>query len=240
MATYCDIIRTQGDESTLGMEVVRFQSNELLEGQFNGRALSVSASLGEPGPAENANAGNPDPGTGNLAGLDSPNIIEVFDDGYMAVTDDSESLYMEIPTSWNQIDGTDWSDYWGDLYFDAVDITAAPDLDGYYSSYGYPGVSFSASTDWGDIGGYIMLLDGVKYWFEDACEYGWREKYEDPVYEGAYDYWNCGGNADLYVVGVRPISDPTAYLMLITVQVTSDEDFDALDRIMSTFDLYLQ
>jgi len=240
MATYCDIIRTQGDESTLGMEVVRFQSNELLEGQFNGRALSVSESLGDPGPSENVNAANPEADTGNVTGLDSPNIVEVFDDGYMGVTDDSESLYMEIPTSWDQIDGSAWSDYWGDLYFDAVDITAAPDLEGYYSSYGYPGVSFSASSDWGSIGGYIMLLDGVKYWFEDSCDYGWREKYEDPVYEGAYDYWNCGGNADLYVVGVRPIADPTAYLMLITVQVTSDEDFDALDKIMSTFDLYLQ
>ena len=83
-----------------------------------------------------------------------------------------------------------------------------------------------------------MLLDGVKHWFEDDCIYEWREKYEDPVYEGAYDYWNCGRYADLYVVGVRPIADPTAYLVLVTIQITSDEDYLALDRIMTTFDLY--
>ncbi|MFN2112969.1 MAG: S1C family serine protease [Anaerolineales bacterium] len=241
MATYCDIIRTQGDENTLSMEVLRFQTNELLEGQFNGRALSVSGSLSDVEPVQDTNPMKDDDGGAVIySGLDSPNIVEVLDDGFMAVTDDTESLYMEVPTSWNQIDGSSWSDYWGDLYFDAVDVTAAPDLEGYYSSYGYPGVSFSASADWGNIGGYIMLLDGVKHWFEDACDYGWREKYEDPIYEGAYDYWDCGRDADLYVVGVRPISDPTAYLVLVTVQVTSDEDFEALDRIMNTFDLYLQ
>ncbi len=240
LATYCDIIRTQVDENTLSMEVLRFQTNELLEGQFNGRALSVSGSLGDVETAQDTNPMKNDSGAEVYAGLDSPNIIEIFDDGYMAVTDDTESLYVEIPTSWNQIDGSPWSDYWGDLYFDAVDITAAPDLDGYYSSYAYPGLSFSASEDWGNIGGYIMLLDGVKHWFEDSCDYGWREKYEDPVYEGAYDYWECGRNADLYVVGVRPISDPTSFLVLVTVQVTSDLDYEALERIMNTFDLYIQ
>jgi hypothetical protein len=135
------------------------------------------------------------------------------------------------------IDGSSYSGNWGELYYDAVDITAAPDIEGYYSYYDYPGVSFSASSDWGNIGGYITLLDTVKFNYEDACEYGWREDYEDPVYEGAYDYWNCGRNADLYVVGVRPIADPTAYLVLVTVQVTSDEDFTALERIIDTFDL---
>ena len=85
--------------------------------------------------------------------------------------------------------------------------------------------------------GYIMLLDGVKPWFEDDCSYEWREKYEDPVYEGAYDYWECGSTG-LYVVGVRPIEDPTGYLMLVEVHVTSDADFEALERIMATFDYY--
>ncbi len=234
MATYCDIIRTQGDENTLGMEVMRFQTNELMEGQFNGRTLSVTGPLADPGYAENpTNTAD----TSEFSGLDSVNILEVFDDGYMAVTDDSSSLYMEIPTSWNQVDGTPWSDYWGDLSFDAVDITAAPNLEDYFSYYNAPGVSFSASRDWGDIGGYIMLLDGVKHWYEDDCTYNWREKYEDPVYEGAYDYWTCGQNADLYVLGVRPIADPTAYLVLVTVQVTSDEDYSAFERIVNTFDL---
>ena len=44
MSAYCDIIRTQGDKNTLAMEVLRFPTQELMEGQINGRALSVVGS----------------------------------------------------------------------------------------------------------------------------------------------------------------------------------------------------
>ena len=237
MATYCDIIRTQGDENTLAMDVLRFDSNETLEGQFNGRALSVTGTIISSG---DGSAGTDPSGGGSDTSDDflSENIIEVFDDGYMAVTDDYAYLYVEVPTSWNQFDGASWSEYWGDLYFEAVEIVAAPDIEAYFSSYEVPGMTLTASEDWGNIGGYIMLLDGVKHWFEDNCTYEWREKYEDPVYEGAYDYWDCGRDAGLYVIGVRPIANPTAYLVLVQVQVTSEADFDALERIMSTFDYF--
>jgi len=238
MATYCDIIRTQGDENTLAMDVLRFESNQTLEGQFNGRSLSVTGSIissGDGNTASEPTVESPDVSEEYL----SENILEVFDDGYMAVTDDSYSLYMEVPTGWNDLIGSSWSEYWGDLYFTAVDITAAPDLDAFYSSWGAPGVSFSASEDWGNIGGYIMLLDGVKHWYEDSCTFKWREKYEDQIYEGAYDFWDCGNDAGLYVIGVRPISNPTAYLILVQVQVSSDADFFALERIMATFEAIL-
>jgi serine protease Do len=243
MATYCDIIRTQGDENTLGMEVVRFDTDETLEGQFNGRALSVTGSFGDPGyanNANNANTTNTDGPMGDSSDYSSPNIIEVFDDGYMAITDDYESLYVEIPSNWTQVNGEIWADYWGDLYFEAADVAAAPDLDGFFSRYDYPGIRFSASEDWGNIGGYLQLLEGIRYVYEDNCSWEWREDYEDPVYEGAYEYWDCGRDSDVIVIGVRPIAAPTAYLILVQVQVSSinsDFDLEVIDRIMSTFDL---
>ncbi len=237
MSAYCDIIRTQGDENPLGMEVIRFDTNESLEGQFNGRALSVTGTLGDPGFANNANNANTDGPTGDPGDYASDYIIDVFGDGYMSVTDDYGALYVEIPESWNQIDGTLWADYWGDLYFEAADVAAAPDLEGFLSYYDYSGVRFSASEDWGAIGGYIQLLDGVKSWYEDNCTWQERDSYEDPYYEGAYDYWDCGRDTGVVVIGARPINDPTAYLVLVQVQVVSDLDVDALERIMDTFDL---
>ncbi|MCK5794889.1 MAG: trypsin-like peptidase domain-containing protein [Anaerolineales bacterium] len=243
MATYCDIIRTQGDENPLGMEIVRFDTGETLEGQFNGRTLSVTGSFSSAGNtnnANNANSSNTDDPISNPGQFSSPNIIEVYDDGYMAITDDYEALYVEIPSNWTQINGEVWSDYWGDLYFEAADVAAAPDLDEYFSRYDYPGIRFSASEDWGAIGGYIQLLEGIRYIYEDNCTWEWRETYEDPVYEGAYEYWDCGRDADVIVIGVRPIAAPTAYLVLVQVQVSSinaDFDLEIIDRIMSTFDL---
>jgi len=240
MASYCDIIRTQGDDNTLSMEVMRFQTNESLEGQFNGRALSVTGFLVDAG-YDNANqavpGSEPGPSQGDSGGSGTELVLEIFDDGYWAVTDDFGALYVEVPTLWNEIDGTPWSEYWEDLYFDAADVAIAPDLDGFLNYYDFSGVEFSASRDWGNIGGYVQLLDGVKAWYEDNCEYEWREDYEDPVFEGAYDYWNCGPDAEVVVVGARPIADPTAYLVLVQVQVTSDFDIDALERIMDTFDV---
>ncbi len=240
MATYCDIIRTQGDNNPLGMEIIRFDTNQTLEGQFNGRALSVTGSYGSSGNTNNtnnANSSNTDDPISNPEQFSSPNIIEDFGDGYMSVSDDYGALYVEIPSDWNQIDGSLWSDYWGDLYFEAADIAAAPDLDGFFNYYDYSGVRFSASEDWGAIGGYIQLLDAIKWMYEENCSWEGRETYVDPVYEGAYDFWECGRDSDVVVIGARPIANPTAYLVLVQVQLITDFDFEALERIMDTFDL---
>jgi serine protease Do len=233
MSTYCDIIRTQGDENTLGMEVMRFQTNETLEGQFNGRMLSVTGTLAD----SSYDTTSEDPSQGDPAGYGSEYILEIYDDGYMAITDDYNALYVEVPDTWNQINGTLWTEYWGDLYFEAANVLAAPNLDDFLDIFGASGIDYAASKDWGAIGGYVQLLDATKYWFEDDCDYEWREDYEDPVYEGAYDYWDCGQDARFVLIGARPISDPTAYLVLVQVQVLTDFDFDALERIMDTFDV---
>jgi len=47
MADYCDILRTHSPNDTLSLEVLRFATNEFLEGQLNGRNLSVIDHLGE-------------------------------------------------------------------------------------------------------------------------------------------------------------------------------------------------
>jgi serine protease Do len=239
MSAYCDIIRTQGDENTLSMEVLRFETNQALEGQFNGRPLMVTGDLGDPGTANTKADTTSDDGAsqGDLGGFGTELVLEVFDDGYMAVTDDLGALYIEVPTTWNEIDGTTWSEYWDDLYFDAADVAIAPDLDGFLSYYDNSGVQFSASKDWGAIGGYIQLLDGILYWFEDTCTYEFREDYEDQIFEGAYDYWYCGEDAEVVVVAARPKADPTAYLALVQVQITTDFDLEVLEQIIATFDV---
>lgn len=229
MATYCDIIRTQGDENTLSMEVLRFETNQVLEGQFNGRELAVVDTIVESSQPVDDTAGD----TGQ--GLGSEYIVEVFDDGYMGITDDSWSLYLEVPATWNEIDGTAWSDYWGEEYYEALDVSAAPNLEDFLSYYDATGVSLTVSSDWAQIGDYNALLDFTQTWFEGNCEYNGREPYDDSVYQGAYDYWICG-DTELILVGANPIENPTAFLVLVTVQLTPDDDLETLERILNTFD----
>mgnify|MGYP006289970033 CR=1 FL=1 len=239
MGTYCDIIRTQGANSTLEVEVLRYDTNEVLEGQINGRKLAVVSSAqvnANNNPNTNTNTGNTGGNTSSgpaIGGL----IVDVYDDGFMNITDEYFALSVDVPYGWDDIDGSLWQDYWGDLYFTAASVTAAPFLIDFNSMYEASGVTFSASRDWGAIGGYIQLLDGVKFWYEDSCEWVEREDYIDQVYEGAYDFWQCGPDAGVVVIGARPSAAPTEYLVLVQIQMISDADVDAMVRIMDTFDV---
>lgn len=45
LADYCDILRSHKSSDTLNMEVLRFSTGEILEGQLNGRELAVTGTL---------------------------------------------------------------------------------------------------------------------------------------------------------------------------------------------------
>lgn len=227
MSAYCDIIRTQGDENTLAVEVLRFPTQELLEGQINGRALAVvgSSPVAPTEIDDDTTADTPQTGDGS---------------GYMEIYDYSDALVMSVPETWNDMESFDWENSWelgnGTLLdFVAADLVAAPSLDDFYDWTG-PGVDFSASRHWGDIGGYLQLLDGTEFWYLDDCEKDERDDYEDEVFEGAYDWWICE-YVDIVVIAVRPIADPTAYLALVQVNLQTELDYDALEEIIASFDV---
>ncbi|MFQ5943965.1 MAG: S1C family serine protease, partial [Anaerolineales bacterium] len=93
MADYCDILRTHGSEATLGIEVLRYQDGQYLEGQLNGRPLETSFSFeSELGPAVG--------GDGSATNGSYSN--------YEWVSDDFESITVEIPSEWVDVDGSPW------------------------------------------------------------------------------------------------------------------------------------
>lgn len=226
MSDYCDIIRTHSNTDTMDISVYRLNTDELLSGQINGSPLVVAEAnyTGSGGTTGDSSSG------GDSAGTVSGD--------YMAITDNTGALYVEVPTTWTDIKGDIWSAAWGDLSFDAANVIAAPNLDDYNNYWNAPGVDFSASADWGNIGGYVQLLDSTASWF-DACSRTGRYDYEDPVYEGKYDVWDCGVDADVIMISVRPIQNKTAYLSLVQIQLGrdwGDDDADAI-HISNTFDI---
>jgi len=237
MADYCDILRSHKATDTLSIEVFRYMTQEILAGQLNGRALEVTYSFASELGSEVEQGGETTTGGGYS--------------GYQTVTDDSGSIQIDIPVEWAEIDGSLWESTWttnngSQFDFVAASLGAAVDLEGFYAAtssgagtYGYSGVWFAASKDWGQIGGYVQLLDGVKPWYEDDCDLDGRYDYEDEVYEGQYDLWtNCGGTGSLMIVlSARPKNDPFAFLTLVQVEVVTDADLDALDYILQTFDV---
>jgi serine protease Do len=227
MGDYCSILRSHKPTDTLDVSVLRWSTQELLTGQLNGRTLEVAYSF-----FENQLSGQTDNGSGT-------NYSE-----WTTITDDTDSITVEVPSEWTDTDTSEWSNTWtlGDgrkFDFTAASIMASTDLTGYNDGFSVPGMTFAASNDWGQIGGYANLLEGVMGWYENDCTYDKRYDYNDSVYEGGYDFWkNCGADdTGVVVLALRPISNKTAFLILIEVRITSDADLNALDHIFSTFEV---
>jgi serine protease Do len=228
LAEYCNIIRTHNPGDTIGIEVLRFATSEILEGQLNGNPLTQANYFGDGDRSDEPSDGNSDP-AGDEGTSD-----------YVAFTDFNNALYIEVPNWYTEYDDTIWEAQWGDLEFKAASLVIAPDLDSYYGSYDAPGVHLAASKDWGNIGGYLQLLDAVRStWYQENCTFDERIDYDDSVFEGALEFWRCTPGAESVIVAVRPISDPLAYLVLLQVQTvgTYDPEYLDLQRMLDTFDV---
>lgn len=231
MADYCDILRSHDPADTLNIEVLRYASGEVLQGQINGRTIEPVLTFGQVLDDQvAANEGDNEGGTASDSGTYSEFIM---------VTDDEGSIQMSIPADWSDVDGSLWQTDWGGAEFIAASISASANLDTYYNSYSESGVFFAASDRLSQLGGYVQLLDGTKGWYEEDCTYDSRNDYVDSAYEGKYDLWtDCGAESGVVLtLSARPINDPTAFLILVEVTLAKDADLDALDEILATFDV---
>lgn len=218
MSDYCDILRSHNDTDTLNLTVLRFDTQEVLEGQLNGRVLEPSFSFAQSLESETANNTPADSGETD-AGYS----------GYTQINDNDGVLTVEVPNEWRDIDGSAWT-----VDNDVIgwSVTAATNLDNFYSTWTTPGMFFGASTQLADYS-QDELLDFFDY--SDSCTNGGRDVYEDALYSGSYDLWQeCGGTDTVYiVVSAKPESG--AYSIVVSIQVVTDADLAALDQILNTF-----
>jgi len=217
MADYCDILRSHNASDPMNVEVLRYATQEYLEGQLNGPRLETSFSFAQA--VEIPEAG--DRGSGDP--------ITPYSD-FVGITDDSNAVYVEVPVEWSDIDGSNWLDDDGSIL--GSSLYASTDIDGFNSGFSTPGMQILASDQFGDTEMWELLdlLD-----FSDSCTYGGRFDYEDPVYTGQYDlYSECAGEGSVIIVlAVEPAEKN--YTMLLLVQAVTDADLDALDWILNTF-----
>jgi len=214
MGDYCDILRTRGPDDVLAIEVLRFASEEVLEGELNGRVLEQSFSFARQ-LADTAAASGPSGATTSYS-------------RYVSISDDSGILSLEVPAEWRDVDGSPWE---AEGTIIGVSVTAAPSISRLNSGWDTPGVYFAAtdqislSTE--------ELLD--LFDFSDSCTFDSRLPYQDPLYTGFFDLWtDCDGTGTLVVaVAVEP--EDQGFLAIVLVQVVSEADLEALDRIIDSF-----
>ncbi len=204
---YCQVIRTQGNDAVIDVEVYRPSDNSYYEGQFNGDELVLVAG-GSP---------NPEP---------TPEPVGAF----VTVTDDSGSLTVNVPDSWTDVDGAAATDS-GGVTFAA--LTASPDIAGYTSTWTVPGVSIYASPD--AVGDNIdtrlaEFSSGLDCTLDNSGDY------DDSYYIGKFSYFTgCGGADTDYVVLVTKDAANT-HLLILTAQLVSGADKSTvLEEILNTF-----
>lgn len=218
MADYCDILRSHQPTDTLNIEVLRYTTQEILVGQINGRELETAVNFQE----------NIDPGL-----TDDLENTGTYSD-YVTVTDDYGAIQMDIPVEWGEVNGSYWVD--GEETIGSA-ISAAADLEAFNNTWSESGVFFGASDDLAKLGGYVNLLDVRRDAFIGSCKLTGRYDYEDALYRGKYDLFeNCDNTGNAYIVLTAvPNDNSQAFLILVEMQITKEADFDALERIIATF-----
>jgi len=216
MAEYCDVVRSHAATDVMSIEVLRYDTSEFLEGQINGQPLEASVSF--------ANELSDTTEEGPTSGYAS----------YVSISDDEGSIVTDVPAEWSDVDGGSFTDEAGNLLYD---VSAAPDLEGFWGSWDVPGVSVTASSDLGLYETEESVLNNLQDGYLGSCEYGGREVYADPIFLGFYDtYLDCGGVGTTMVV-LAAAPDDFSYLVLVEFLAVTDRDFEALDVVLNTFNV---
>ena len=219
MREYCDVLRSHPAGGVLAVEVLRYGSGEVLEGQLGGRPLAPTTSFVqalESGPS----------------GAQAPAPTAASYGQYTQITDDTGAIRVEVPAEWSHVDG---ASYTGQDGIHRVDVRAASNLVAFGNSWNTPGMIFTASSELARSANETTLLDEVHPALMRLCTYEGRQPYQDPVYTGSYDvYGNCGGVGAKYVV-IGAVPPTREFVIGVQVQVNGERDLEALDRIINTF-----
>lgn len=157
-------------------------------------------------------------------------VISKARDEYVTVTDDSGTITARLPAAWTQVDGTP-----ADIGSGAPvpSIAAAPDLEGFRTTWDVPGMEFIASPDLMEFTS-AELLEALA---PTDCTSFERAAYDDGFFVGEYEVFNGCGGADTVFVLVAAASNDGTNGVVVAVQALTDADFAALDVILASFDV---
>ncbi|MCB0970433.1 MAG: serine protease [Acidimicrobiales bacterium] len=215
MKDYCDVLRSHDASDKLAVQVLRFEDDVRLEGEFNGDELAEKESLGSQVEAE---TGAP---TGGGAAT--------YND-YVSVTDDSGTITVDVPSSWSDLDGAP-IDISGQ---ESPSLKAAPSLAAWESEWDAPGIQIAGIADPQGIDD-DTALSNITQGYSSSCTDEGREDYSDQLYVGRIQYYSdCGGTGAVAVAIVAGPEDGS-FKAAVLMQIVSQADLEALDQVIDTF-----
>ena len=202
---YCQVIRTQGNDSVIDVELYRASDDSLYEGQFNGEELVATASGGS------TNGGEEPVGS------------------FVTVEDDSGVLSVSVPDTWSQVDGASITTGDG-VTFEALRVS--PDVATFETSWSVPGVALLSSeaavND--DIPTWLETLAVTDCTLDSSGPYD--DSFY--VGEFNY-YTGCAGGTTDYVVIAAKDVDNTHLMLFTAQLVSEADKATVLDELLNSF-----
>lgn len=210
MKDYCDVLRTSGEGKPIDIEVLRFDTQEVLRGQVYGEApIEQAFSFAQ-------EVGSVDGGSGAYS-------------GYQTLVDDTGTITINVPNEWADI-------YTAPLELDDGTVLpflqASTDIGAYDSSYDVPGLVFTS------VEARFSIDEALDLFAPGEGECGSEsgvETYQDGLYTGVYQLWvDCGGSGATFLT-LAAVPPEGTYTAVLAVQILSDADWEAVDQAFNSF-----
>jgi serine protease Do len=214
MEAYCDVLRSAAPGQPISIQVIRFDTGEVWEGELNGTPMESRYSFA------------------NELADDVPDATVATAYEFETVIDDTGTLVVSVPTAWSQraTAPTDLGLGTGPL----ASIAAAPDLQAFYDTYDHSGVLMlglpSGATELGTLDDFL----GLAVPDDPTCASDGRTDYDDPVFVGRAEIWACGSGSIWVALAASPAGLPDAVIFIGVLAVT-EADLDALDQVLYSF-----
>lgn len=147
-----------------------------------------------------------------------------FDPGrFNAASNDSGTLSIEVPGEWVDVFGSEWVVDGREV---GPSVTAAPDVDAWYSSWDTPGVFVGVSTT--DFSPQIGDFSGI-------CTTGKVDERSIGTLSGTVQTWSqCGGESNDFYVFIGGPAD-ASYTVLVQLVSLDGTGLEILERVLETF-----
>ena len=149
---------------------------------------------------------------------------------FVEVSDDSGALRAEVPAAWNDLDGR--AGPFG------PDVHGSTDLADYLSTYDVSGFQLTATAE-SATGEPELVLDELALRTTEDCERGSRRPFADRGFDGVSQVFEQCGGGDGAFVWVAATPSDASFVVVAGVQVLTEADLVALDRLLSSFEVDL-
>lgn len=220
MEKYCDVLRSTNEGTAIAIQVLRYDTGEVWEGEINGAKMEARFSFAEELDSElPADSGGP-----------SSSADYTYED----VVDTTGTITVQVPEQWADRD-VNPQDI-GLASGPAPTIQAAPNLSSFLASSTEPGMLFIGVPSGARNVDADTVLDALAPTSDQDCVDQGREDYGDAAFTGRQNVYVCSDTSIVVLLVAKPTDRPDV-AVVVGVQAITDADLAALDNILYTFNI---